>query len=669
MYLTKTKTKLFKGLVIVLIAGQLAFGFSFLFTPKPAKAFWGVGDISFDTIIGNIWQIVTDIGTGIAYKMALNYANKYIQKFSDKLIDKYRIKDYLNYEKVLSGYYLNQLVAKTTTDPDLLAIYGILATDVNNRFRATNTATGQSQPALAALKQKLDQYYYNTGGINSNLIYYPSAGTTDIEYFQRAQAYFSNPPDFTTNQVYGQFGQMFAESQSAAAMEEANSDGFKNGRSDTTSSTASGTVGGSSMSIASVIQNPAAFIKSFSDSSIERIFDNNFGMNSESKSAMIGQLLGDFIFNKLNLNTADNSVLDETSNPYSPNSSTVSAIIKTVDLDKDGVPDGEDTNADGIIETCYHGENAPTGQSPPDCKKSTTLTPAEAQASPYYAQICKALDNAVDGLTVWLKFQQDHIDQTDSGPEMSFITGIVSSKANFKNDADANIWGEQGSKALSIVNQLLQALKTKQAEGQNFDPSIVILNRHSVYLDKIVQSLFADDDVDLKSGPGNGDGGSFAALAARTKSTLQYIKDMRKKIGKCDKPNTAALAALTPPGEVGIPDSGGTPPDDSDKHLDQTDLVVQVKADLIAQEVDVSGSCGAFEITKRVAWALSADGAGLLSRTSGDNCNGRASDIIMYTDGYTYDILIDAGAGNVPQWFANATVDPALFVAPTDPGL
>jgi len=77
--------------------------------------------------------------------------------------------------------------------------------------------------------------------------------------------------------------------------------------------------------------------------------------------------------------------------------------------------------------------------------------------------------------------------------------------------------------------------------------------------------------------------------------------------------------------------------------------VAAVKAQLEAQGVNLLGPCGAFAITKRVAWGLRARGAGLLSKPGGNNCDGFATDIVAWSD-RAYDILSDGGNGNGPTW-------------------
>lgn len=103
------------------------------------------------------------------------------------------------------------------------------------------------------------------------------------------------------------------------------------------------------------------------------------------------------------------------------------------------------------------------------------------------------------------------------------------------------------------------------------------------------------------------------------------------------------------------------------------EVVKAVKASLEAQGVDLSGNCGAFQITQRVAWILRGDGYGLLGgknpaqngcATHGDKF---AIDWILKADGHGVDILGDAGGANNPQW-SEDEADPAFYRPAFDPG-
>lgn len=100
----------------------------------------------------------------------------------------------------------------------------------------------------------------------------------------------------------------------------------------------------------------------------------------------------------------------------------------------------------------------------------------------------------------------------------------------------------------------------------------------------------------------------------------------------------------------------------------QSDTVAAVKSSLQARGVSLADACGAFQITKRVAWQLRSTGAGLLAKPSGNNCDGFAVDIIVFPDGHAFDILSDAGGANGPNWGPIEPVEASRWRAPSDPG-
>jgi hypothetical protein len=101
--------------------------------------------------------------------------------------------------------------------------------------------------------------------------------------------------------------------------------------------------------------------------------------------------------------------------------------------------------------------------------------------------------------------------------------------------------------------------------------------------------------------------------------------------------------------------------------MTKIELIASIKADLVARGVSLTGPCGAFQITSRVAWALRDEGIGLVAKNAAQNgcdANGAryAIDALMLRDGQTWDILINGGGeedanhqpkpgtGNVPAW-------------------
>lgn len=101
-----------------------------------------------------------------------------------------------------------------------------------------------------------------------------------------------------------------------------------------------------------------------------------------------------------------------------------------------------------------------------------------------------------------------------------------------------------------------------------------------------------------------------------------------------------------------VPTGGGgapAPADSLSKHPDSSSYVSQAKSNLQTRGVNLSGACGAWEIVNEAA-KLIGNGAGLLRKASGNNCNGYSVDIIAFPDGYIYDVIIDSGNQNTPTW-------------------
>ena len=105
---------------------------------------------------------------------------------------------------------------------------------------------------------------------------------------------------------------------------------------------------------------------------------------------------------------------------------------------------------------------------------------------------------------------------------------------------------------------------------------------------------------------------------------------------------------------------------------DHLDLVRLVKSELILKGVSLDGPCGAFEITKRVAWGLRNEGYGLLGgktpAQNGCSANGDkyAVDWLLKSDGHGIDILSDAGGTNTPVWIEE-TASSLLYRPAFDP--
>lgn len=101
---------------------------------------------------------------------------------------------------------------------------------------------------------------------------------------------------------------------------------------------------------------------------------------------------------------------------------------------------------------------------------------------------------------------------------------------------------------------------------------------------------------------------------------------------------------------------------------DHTDVVKFFKGQLVDKGVNLSGACGAFQITQRVAWDLRFQGYKFLVKKGGNravpqpdgscldgdhtSAPGYATDYLISTnEGFVgYDLLGDGGGENKPQW-------------------
>jgi hypothetical protein len=257
----------------------------------------------------------------------------------------------------------------------------------------------------------------------------------------------------------------------------------------------------------------------------------------------------------------------------------------------------------------------------------------------YYKQLktpetCKAAGGswrapALDDARAFIQDPTVYIDK--------WLAGVIN--ANTSNDLNPNyFWFALGG---SLGNFLLNSLTSSNAKpALNEDPQHAYIPSASSE-----PALNAGLSIDI-----DGDG-EYDAYDSDGDGTIDYcIFDGTPPAG------CVGSATITTPdsgtGQADIP----APADALSKHSDQSGVVAQVKADLTSQGFDFNGSCGAFEITKRVAWQLKDSGAGLLSKPSGNNCNGYAVAIIAYSDGYIYKILSDASEDgfptgtNGPQW-------------------
>ena len=94
----------------------------------------------------------------------------------------------------------------------------------------------------------------------------------------------------------------------------------------------------------------------------------------------------------------------------------------------------------------------------------------------------------------------------------------------------------------------------------------------------------------------------------------------------------------------------------------------------IHDHINPTDPASVFEVTKRVAWGLRDEGAGLLVKNDGENVvswqgQNFSAGRICFPDGSVMKVITDVGSGgqNYASWTVNGFVDPSLYVPAIDP--
>ena len=141
-------------------------------------------------------------------------------------------------------------------------------------------------------------------------------------------------------------------------------------------------------------------------------------------------------------------------------------------------------------------------------------------------------------------------------------------------------------------------------------------------------------------------------VSAATEVLLKRLIDLSDP-NEGDYPVYIPPTISEPPPEL-PPEEGADPPADADtKHGNHTAEVAAAKQELIDEgkvfpKPGATDECFRFEIVERAVPKIS--GAGFLDKPGGTNCKGFAVDIIAFSDGYIYDVLVGSGDGSEPAW-------------------
>ncbi|MDP4000760.1 MAG: hypothetical protein Q8P83_00770 [bacterium] len=530
MIFDQQTTKIVSTFVLIMfISAQFLFISSIFLIPKPAQAFLGIGDVTIT--LGDIPRYIEQIVTGILRQLALKISDKFINRFVEKLVDKYKIRNFLYYDQILTNFYLNNYIRDKIADPNLRQIYQLLESAyITGQNTGLRDQPNSSNALIPRLKNAIYNQYLKSGGIPEGYIFNPPRNTNSYNYYVASSSYYFMQPSFVERNLRGQFGEFQSAATTAAQLEIIVGNGLKAGRvvggtcsldiessaPDSNPTPTSCTASGGNWNPPALdesrafIDNPTEFIRGHLDGFIRQKIDSNFAPNNFW--AVIGSLVGEFMWSKFGLDQSGGT-LGEDPRGYAAQSN------REVDIDEDGIPDGYDTDKDGELDICHNGkvDNAlPASNS--NCQPSST-----ASSSPYFIPLCRSLFNAIDELEKYSEFIN----------------------ANTFGKVYSHTWLNKTTFVSGTIDDLASAVG--QYNIMEYDVALFSMGEYAKTLSKIVKSLAKDEDLDAGFWSGSTDASEQRSLIHNTSEMLEYLTEFRSVIGSCDNPDPDDVSSIDPP--------------------------------------------------------------------------------------------------------------------------
>ena len=338
---------------------------------------------TFDTYsFANDWW--KQLALGVAY----TFAQKFMQRFVSKLTEKYKIRNFLYYDQILTNYYLNNFIRDKISDPDLRQVYALLESEfVTGQPNGTTAGSSGVSPRAALiprLKRAITNLYIEETGVDPTVLANPAPTTDRRTYLDQISFFFFNNPGYVETNLRQEFGEFQTAATTAAQLEVLVGNGLKAGRfvggvcegitelpqkegeaskiNDPAScASKGGTWSASALDKArSFIDNPTSYVDKWMGGMVTEITGSNFDPNNFWFT--LGNAFGNFLVHRLMVDKP-NGVLNEDPRGYVPTTADLGegtpGTLATTDLDGDTVPDGYDIDGDGVIDSCVYGGVAP----------------------------------------------------------------------------------------------------------------------------------------------------------------------------------------------------------------------------------------------------------------------------------------------------------------------